>query len=206
MAVAVSPQPWLDHNHGIADPIPPVTPDDTRPSVKELIAQHQDCIHQVRLPLQDDPLFHAQIHDDLWILRFVLSHKSRIQNSLRAARATLAYRHHYHLDTTDLRHCNVHETSSSTPAAVQRFMHFCAPHTVRYVIPDASRGVIGFYQLSGLDQQLIVRDLDEADWEDTFRFIAEWIFQWNDYITRTTGQLTKPIRVMHISNIPLSSI
>merc|ERR1712176_1392084 len=36
-----------------------------------------------------------------------------------------------------------------------------------------------------------------------FIFITEWTHQWLDYVTRTTGRLTKTIRIMDISNVTM---
>ena len=114
MAVVVSLQPWLEHNRGIADPILPVTSDDTRPSVEELIAQlyAPSPIIPPRRSFVSCPNLRRLVDSPL-------SHKSRVQNIVLSSRATLAYRQHYHLATIDLRHCNVEETS--TPAVPALF-------------------------------------------------------------------------------------
>jgi hypothetical protein len=78
MTSGTSSWPWLKGVEvAVADPIPPVNQYDDRPSVKELIEKHRQSIDQVQLGLKDDPLYDLSKHDDLWILRFVLSHKPK---------------------------------------------------------------------------------------------------------------------------------
>lgn len=57
-------------------PIPPVCPEDDRKAVKDLITEYRAKIDKLRTALEDHPLFdYDNKHDDLWLLRFYLSHK-----------------------------------------------------------------------------------------------------------------------------------
>lgn len=45
-------------------------------------------------------------------------------------------------------------------------------------------------------QNLLVEHLDEKAWLGAMCFLSEWTHQWLDYITRTTGRLTKTVRLL----------
>ena len=44
-------------------------------------------------------------------------------------------------------------------------------------------------------------NIDESSWVPTFVYIAEWAFQWCDYVTRTTGLLTQNVRFMDFTDM-----
>ena len=58
----------------VIDPIPLLNEYDVRPSVKALIFENRKMIDDVKHELQSDPLYRSDKHDELWILRFLLSH------------------------------------------------------------------------------------------------------------------------------------
>ena len=103
------------------NPIPPASPEDARPSVRDLLAQHASAVEAVREPLSADPLYRPELHDDLWILRFCLSHK-KVSDALAAARGALLYRHKHNLDAEDVRLRRWPDPSVSNP----RFTKFWA--------------------------------------------------------------------------------
>ena len=96
-------------DEAVADPIDPINEHDERPSVKALLDQHSDKIDKIRQGTVDDPLFDAKKHDDLWILRFWLSHK-KTKQAIAAAKTTLLFRQKYKLDDKDIRDDMPHKT------------------------------------------------------------------------------------------------
>ena len=134
----------------IADPpIAPIDIYDDRPSVVALIQQHQSCIDAVRKELHSDPLFQCLKHDDLWILRFVLSHKKNVASAVRAAKCTLAFRKEHHLDEQDVRY-----QQPSDNEALQRYMKYVRDDAIRFAIPDHQRSVVLFIDIGGVHQLL----------------------------------------------------
>lgn len=102
--------PWMkgtkfDGPNAFLDPpIDPVNEFDDRPSVADLIAEHRSYIDRVREQLQDEnPLFSNEKHDELWILRFLMSHKNNVKAASKAAIHTLDFRNEHKLDEKDLR-------------------------------------------------------------------------------------------------------
>ena len=189
----------------IRDPIPPLNEHDDRPSVKELIEKHRSAIDKVRSELVSDPLFDIKKHDDLWILRFVLSHKkNHFKATIKAAKHTLAFRKEHHLDEKDIRY-----TTRSTGFAKESFERYtahCSDDAFQFLVPDENRGVIAFINMNGVDQNEMVKNVPEEDWLPCFTYYTEWAHQWQDYVTRSTGRLTKSVRFVDASELKLSGI
>lgn len=197
--------PWLKGcTTAIADPIPPVNEHDRRPAVIPLIAEHRKVIDQVRSELELDPLYSKNKHDDLWILRFVLSHKRKVKAAVKAAKYTLAFRQEHDLDARDIR--SLSPTEGFAGESLIRYLKFLKEDSLIFALPDAQRGVIGFFNLGGFDQHELVKNVEEKDWLPCFLHFSEWTFQWQDYITRTTGRLTKSIRLIDFGSMKMSEI
>jgi hypothetical protein len=54
--------------------------------------------------LASDPLYEPNKHDDLWIVRFLLSHKQKVKAVTKAAQYTLQFRAKHQLDEVDIRY------------------------------------------------------------------------------------------------------
>jgi len=145
--------------------------------------------------LQDDALYNGEKHDDLWILRYILSRKT-VKASAAAAKATLAFREKYKLDQEDLRNFPFGPAAKSE--AIQRCMKYGFQDNRKDVlistVPDTKLGVILYTNHGAFDQHGLVKNISEEDWLLVLIYISEWSFQWLDYVTRTTGRLTKSIR------------
>ena len=192
--------PWLSES-GLTvtnPPIPPIDQYDDRPCVSSLINEHRYWIDQVRQELESDSLFDHHKHDDLWILRFVLSHKKNVASAVKAAKYTLAFRNKHGLDDKDVRYIQPSENE-----ALQRYLKHVRDDAIRLVIPDHQRSVILFIDIGGVNQHGLVSNVKESDWLPSYLHYNEMAFQWLDYITRRTGRLTKLIRIIDGRNIQL---
>jgi len=180
-------------------------PYDDRPWVHELIAEHRDKIDKIKNALlnENDPLFdYPNQHDDLWLLRFYLSHNHKTKPAIAAARETLQFRKTYQLDELgDIRH--------EPPQTIQHGLvheHFskrCPNHAMVLTLPDPHRGVVFFAQLKRVDPTV---ELSAECWDTAIVYCSEWTFQWTDYVTRTTGRLTKSIRIVDMQGVTLSDL
>jgi hypothetical protein len=208
--------PWMKGvAMAIADPIAPVTEHDIRESVKDLIQKHRDKIDQVQEGIQSDPLYDATKHDDLWIVRFLLSHGKKTKPSVKAAKATLQFRAEYELDDEDIRgypltkeitvNCPNNE-GSKILESVKKWFHAVEHDTITYKVPDPQRGVVGYIDMGTWDQNRLIENIDEEAWLGTFIFISEWSHQWLDYVTRTTGRLTKTARLMDVGEYKMCNM
>lgn len=201
----MSSWPWMKGvKEAIADAAPPVDEYDKRPSVKDLIQEHRKKIDQVQIDLQEDPLYDATKHDDLWILRFVLSHKGSTKKALKAAQGSLLFREDMKLGEKDLRGYALNKENNDSDA-FNRYLVYCSDDFAVGAVPDVRFGAVLFLRMAGLDQHGIVENVAEEDWLPTFTYVNEWSFQWCDYATRTTGRLTKLVRIVDVSGSSFSA-
>ena len=149
--------PWMKGvGVAVADAIPALNEHDERPSAKGLIDENRSIIDQVKKELETDPLYDASKHDQLWIIRFLLSHKLDKQRALKAAKTTLLFRKEHKLDEKDIRFSPVSKNHENE--IVRQHQSFCQEDAVRFVVPDAQRGVIGFLHYAGIDQHAMVEE------------------------------------------------
>jgi hypothetical protein len=199
--------PWMNGaDIAIADPIPLLNDQDDRPSVRALVQDNRKAIHEVKEDLQSDPLFNADKHDDLWILRFLLNHKKNTKVAAKAAKTTLAFRKEHNLDEQDIRSLPVGTDPGSMNEAELRYSKYCTEDAIMFVVPDVKRGVIASFRVASVDQHGLAKNVGKKDWLPTLCYISEWTFQWVDFVTRTTGRLTKSARFLDMEGCGLSGI
>lgn len=197
--------PWLaDLDQLIPDKaMDPVDEYDTRDSVPELLTEHASNIELVKEALKDDPLYVPSKHDDLWILRYLLSHKQKVKKATKAAKHALEFRNKHNLDAKDIRSVAPHKVQfgeDETPFGGSDSMK--RSWKIRHggdslvcTLPDERRGVCAFMRFKGMrNDKGILKELSDEDAASTFMYVSEWSFQWVDYITRKTGRLTKSAR------------
>ena len=193
--------PWMQGvDVAIADPVDPVCPEDVRPSVKDLLQQHAEAIATIKSSISDHSLYDASKHDDLWIVRFYLSHK-KTKPAIEAAKKTLEYRAKFKLDEKDIRQTPPHR---ATQGEIFEFISRTEPGTLIATHPNPDRGVLFFLRPAGFNMHKLVQELTEAHWLPTFSYITEWSHQHLDYVTRTTGRLTKSVRFINMEGMKLS--
>eukprot|EP01083_Nonionella_stella_P233340 822230_1 len=177
---------------------------DPRPAVTDLIEKHGSQIKDIGQLLQHDPLYDPNIQDDLWILRYFLSHKN-VRKAADAAKATLQYRKEYKLDEVgDIReqwdpsYMFQHQKGS---------FHSCfEKDSVIHAIPDKNRGIINYIIMKGIDQKKIVQSVDDDAVFYRYMRFNEWQFQVNDEVTRRTGRLTKVLKVVDLKGMKVRHV
>lgn len=182
--------------------------EDRRPLISDLLAEYQDLIQEFEDRLSGEELYDPNKHDDLWMLRFLLSHKKNVDRALSAAKETLEFRKRYKLDDKDIRSIppqDIKEANDATSRAFQTFLDHGVPrNAIRLVVPDTTAcGVVVYLNIKDIDTHKLGK-MEQGDWIAGVAYVNEWQFQWNDYITRTTGRLTKSIQVIDVSGIHLS--
>lgn len=182
----------------IADPVDNAD-DDMRPSVKALILQHRDKINKIKAQLEGHALYDANKHDDLWILRFWLSHK-KTTKAVAAAKHTLSFRERFQLDSKDIRAIPPSKVTGG-PVAEYWTKRWKGNELV-CALPDHQRGAMMFINFTG--QDLSASTLDEEIWLEGYVYCSEWTHQWLDHVTRTSGRLTKSIRFIDFSGVSLT--
>lgn len=207
MAPSDSSWPWLTELDQVLPDkaIDPVNEHDARESVPSLLSEHSSNIALVKKALKEDPLYHPLKHDDLWILRFLLSNKQKVKQAAKAAKSALAFRLKYNLDNKDLRSMNPksilvdeEETPFAGSESLKRAWNLrCPGDSMTFCIPDERRGVVAFLCLANFrNDKETLKALTDDDIACVFIFCSEWSFQWLDYVTRKTGRLTKSVRFL----------
>jgi hypothetical protein len=152
--------PWVDEDNLHKEPFPVVNDQDDRPTVRDLIEKHKEKIEKVQANLKEDPLYDPIKHDELWIVRYILSHK-KVDKATVAAKKFIAYRKERKLDERDIRqdppgkNCDVEGVRKWWGCNEDDAMIFCHP--------DQDRGVVLFLKLKGLDQNKIA-EIQDDEW------------------------------------------
>jgi hypothetical protein len=171
----MSAWPWMKgQSVAIADPIPPTNDRDDRPAVKELVQEHRVKIDRLREELEKELLYDSTKHDDLWMLRFLLSHK-KVKAALKAAKHTLQFRADLKLDEKDIRQVHMGHNFEALSDAAKNYQQCCDPGTFRFVVHD--RCVVSYIQWAGFDQPKLLKEVSPDDWLPGFAFITEWTHQ-----------------------------
>eukprot|EP00523_Entomoneis_sp_CCMP467_P022596 CAMPEP_0168857348 /NCGR_PEP_ID=MMETSP0727-20121128/15683_1 /TAXON_ID=265536 /ORGANISM="Amphiprora sp., Strain CCMP467" /LENGTH=330 /DNA_ID=CAMNT_0008911973 /DNA_START=39 /DNA_END=1029 /DNA_ORIENTATION=+ len=203
--------PWMKGiDVPVADAMPLVSQHDDRPSAKELIAEHQEKIDKIKAGLmeaKDDEaaaLFdYPNKHDDLWLLRFYLSHK-KTKPAIAAAKSALKFRQKYKLD-------ELGDIRDIPPQAVKEghvreyWKERCQDDAIVCCLPDKQLGPVMFLAFARFDPKAADL-LSEECWDFAFIYTSEWVYQWCDYITRTTGLFTRSVRFIDMKGITLSKL
>ena len=180
--------------------------EERRPSVKELISQNRLLIDDVKSELCNHELYDETKHDDLWILRFLLSHKKDKRRALAAAEATLVYRKIHSLDERDVRAFPPqHRDQILNNESFHRlFEEGIGEDSITVVVPDKKRcGVVIYFNVSSIDTHALA-NVEQEDWLRGMTYVNEFQFQWLDYLTRTTGRLTKSTHIVDVAGIYFS--
>ena len=210
---------------------------DPRPILQHLLYEYRPLIDAMGRSLRKKAVdgYDPKKHDDLWLLRFLLSHKSNPQKAFDAAKTTLSFRQEYKLDKLgDIREYPPQEyqkfPNDRKFSAFCRFMrHFVKNdqgYTASYdedeyqnedldetatpplicVVPDPIHlGVLTYVNLGQIDTHRLA-ELEEEDWIAGLAYINEYNFQWLDYLSRTTGRLTKAIRLVDVSTATIGQV
>eukprot|EP00527_Entomoneis_sp_CCMP2396_P002675 CAMPEP_0198142836 /NCGR_PEP_ID=MMETSP1443-20131203/5520_1 /TAXON_ID=186043 /ORGANISM="Entomoneis sp., Strain CCMP2396" /LENGTH=486 /DNA_ID=CAMNT_0043805939 /DNA_START=86 /DNA_END=1546 /DNA_ORIENTATION=+ len=171
-------------------------------------------------------------HDELWILRYLLSQKT-VPKAVEAATKFMQYRQELKLDDKDIRRAppggrrpsttdssaaaadnndedkdeandnDNADTTTTTPIGVSKFFDCLEDDGMTFALPDDHRGIVIFAHLSGFRQAELMEKIPlEQEWP--FWYFMEWSFQVLDSITRATGRLTKGIRIVDLEGYTLS--
>ena len=235
--------PWLRGiTMPVADPIKPVDANDNRMSVKELLKIHSVTIEETKKMLTGDKddegtkkgkasvataLYDPLKHDDLWILRFVLSHAESQKNKKKvsdkavrevaeAAKTSLEMRDKYDLDKHDIRFhppskttdfTSLIDAGSVTAKCFQKQTTFMKENDAMVPkVPDVKRTVFLCLQPALMDQHKLAKEFPFEEALPAALYFSEWSFQWYDYITRTTGRLTRTTRFIIMTGISQSNM
>jgi hypothetical protein len=66
--------------------------------------------------------------------------------------------------------------------------------------------VVTYIDIGKLDTHVLGSSLDVDDWVAGLTYVNEYNYQWLDYISRTTGRLTKSIRIVNIGTASIGQV
>ena len=186
---------------------------DERPLVDDLLEKHAKAISSVRENILADDECKAlyekgdntKRYDDIWILRYVLSHKGHVKSASRAAMKTIKFREESKLNEMgDLRsRIKQHGVTDSEKIAniealpgFKLYNKYCEENAVCATLPDETRGIVVFYDMGKLDQHGLATGMDAEQMKEMVLYSNEAMFQVVDEITRRTGRLTKIMKIV----------
>lgn len=186
-----------------------VAPDlsmDERPLVSDLLAKYSEEVESVReLVSEDNPLYDAKIHDELWLLRFFLSQK-KVPKAAAAARKAIEYRNKLGLDSIKTFEWAGTFDDDHVPECWLPYTTRCGRNGVIGCQPDGDRGIIEYIDLAKIPMHLLASEVSLEEVRVVQRIAQEFQFRVLDEVTRRTGRLTKAIRVIDMKNVKLSDI
>mmetsp|Transcript_10030 Transcript_10030/g.11130 ORF Transcript_10030/g.11130 Transcript_10030/m.11130 type:complete len:307 (-) Transcript_10030:217-1137(-) len=181
-----------------------VAPHDDRPFISDLLKEYSSEIESVRNIIQDDNLYNkgdnSTRYDDIWILRFLLSHKKNVEKAAKAAIKTMHYREEMKLNELgDIRH----RTGSITgPTSIQfpmvvKYQSFCKnPSDIINTLPNKDRGIVTYLNIGGVNTKKLAKEMSVEDIQEAYMYSNECTFQVLDEVTRRTGKLTKWLKIL----------
>jgi len=182
--------------------------DDPRPFVRDLISEYETKISEVRESIQGEAHYDANRYDDLWILRFLLSHKGKVKSAANAAKKTILFRYDRRLnDLGDIRYSlDNHNLEKAHPIHRQYLQDYCRdPFALMHTLPDMERGaIVQYYIPSKVDMERLVRDMSQDDLTTLYTLLTEATYQILDTITRESGRLTSLLRVVDCTDLKIN--
>lgn len=172
--------------------------------VRDLLEQHSAAIAQLKAAVCDDPLFSAERHDELWLVRFLLSHKGNVAASASAVKNCMAYRHKHNLDDPALPVSG--PAALKVPEIAKLYGHMTDVSAMMFYQPDADRGAFLMVTPTMIDAHAIVANVTQAEHFVEQRYATEWLFRSCDETTRCTGYLTKSIRLVNLEGITFGKV
>lgn len=186
---------------------------DDRPFIKDLLEKHSKAIESVRKKILEDnnvgiPLWNPEKHDDIWILRYVLTHRGNTKSAAKAALKTMKFRDQMKLDENygDIRHRIMNmgryrESDNGEPDVEplphwELFESFTGKDACLTTQPDPNRGIVVYCNVGLFDLDGITASVTEEQFKQLYMFQNEAVYQVLDEVTRRTGRLTKMIKII----------
>ena len=187
---------------------PPVNAYDNRPPVRPLLDANAVAISRLRTALLDNPLFDPVRHDELWLLRFLLSHKKSVTAAAKAARTCLQWRKEHDMDKLAAKMRATPGSRGATSHPVFQYGHrrHVSPGGMHLLLPDPQRGPILVGDMTKFDYNAAMEKLTREEYTAFARIFNEWFFNECDRVTRETGLLTKSARFVQCRDFSVRAL
>ena len=177
--------------------------------MSDLIAENASKIEALRELVKVDPLYDANRHDDLWLLRYLLSHtRGGVKAAAKAARYTLAWREENRMDelAAELNASTALEPAIAHPDVVKVHKIHVKPHGIRHIQPDKTRGPVLLANMVDFDYATTVKLISRDEYAMMIKCMLEWVYIQCDRATRETGKLTKSARFIQVKGLSAFSL
>jgi len=183
------------------NPGPSAVAEDCRPKVCDLLEQHAAALSTMREKVCSDEQYDVRLHDDMWLLRFWLTHRDKggVGNAVKAALATMHFRAEQGLDEHDIRA----EWPDSEHARYGVFFACHEAGAMLHTVPDPDRGVVSLIMPRAFNFNKVIATISAEEQMALSRFYVEWAYQITDEVTRRTGRLTKVTRLVDMAGMKL---
>lgn len=185
---------------------------DNRLLVQDLLAEHTEKLAQLRNILEKEETYSKERYDDLWMLRFLLSHKLKVSKASAAAIRTMKFRQERKLNELgDVRHKlmdHLEENKTDRNFDIhKKYMSNChSPLAIIYAIPDPDRGIVQRIDPALIDTQKSVETMSFDETIDAYLLVNEIMYQILDDTTRRTGKLTQVLRIMELGDFTMKML
>lgn len=140
---------------------------DNRPLVKDLLVKYSTQIEHVRRAIEADKFYVADRYDNLWILRFILSHKGSKTAATKAALKTMEFRNKHNLNEIG----NIQQILTNDPLEnesdvikiMRRYSACCDDDAFVLSLPDPDRGLVKFIRMAKMKMDTITDEFSEED-------------------------------------------
>lgn len=182
---------------------------DKRPLLTELLHEHAAPIAALKAKIQHHPCYVKDRYDDIWILRFFLSHKN-VTKASAAAIDTMEYRSENKLNEMgDIRHKLFDHTNPHSELNFdvhKKYLSMCHSwNAVMHTLPNLDHGLVTYILAKNCPMSKLASEMTAEEIQDVYMLTNESIYQILDEISRRTGRLTKLLRVIDLKGVSLSS-
>ena len=149
-----------------------------RPLVTDLLLQHERQILELRSLVCSSEYYEPSRNDDLWLVRFLLSHSSKggVASAAQSALATLAWRHEHRMDD-DTEPCGGPE-GLRVPAVAKLYGDCLRDEAaISYYVPDQDRGPLLVAVPALIDFHKAAATMTEEETSLTSRLSNEWLWR-----------------------------
>ena len=116
------------------------------------------AIQHMRKHIETGPFYDANINDDIWILRFILSHEGSMEKAVLAALKTMKFRHDHKINefgdirSKILNHEDIENSDSFT--IHKQFFDYCTQkNAFIHTLPNPDRGVITYISANKINME-----------------------------------------------------
>lgn len=180
-----------------------------RPNIPNLLQQYAAEIQEVKILLQENELYQANLtfYDDIWILRFLLSHNRNTISSANAALKTIQFREENKLNEIGDIRSKIptldHDLAKDMFPSVLKLNKHMKPWGYIHFLPDENRSLISYFALNNINMKALSDDLGYDGIKEVYIILNESSYQILDSISRSTGKLTKLLKVVDFENVRL---